>query len=183
MAQPIRQRSSRGPMRHPRIVVHNSPAKYGLILLIFATMASIFVALLFVPTDEPELAWMGLLFFGALSGYCLWQIFDKRPKIILDDRGVFFHSLQIGVIPWAEIKRAFPKRAGMFKRYVCFELHDPEWYSERAGPVMEAVAKAGRVKGFGDIAVRLVGVPVDPTKLAELITRRARDAQLEADSS
>src|SRR6185436_4904814 len=41
-----------------------------------------------------------------------WLLVDRRPQVVLDDRGILDRRLRVGLIPWSRIERAYAQPLG-----------------------------------------------------------------------
>jgi hypothetical protein len=46
--------------------------------------------------------WLGLAFFGPAAIILIRRVSDRRPQLIVDDRGLYWRQWSEQVIPWAE---------------------------------------------------------------------------------
>ena len=116
--------------------------------------------------------WICILFFGAGIPMFLWQLVDARPRLIIDDRGVFDRMLGVGVIPWSEITGAYVcsiKSAD----FICLELRDPAPWLQRLSPIKRAMVPANEAMGFTALNLNLTGVSADVRQVHELIVKMA----------
>jgi len=77
---------------------------WKIVPLLIASLA--FVAsgvFLLLRSPDKWVGWMSIIFFGACALVFVWQLLDARPRLIIDDSGVFDRSLGVGVIPWSQI--------------------------------------------------------------------------------
>jgi hypothetical protein len=115
--------------------------------------------------------WMSTIFFGGCAAVFVSQLLDSRPRLIIDDRGVFDRTLGVGVIPWSEILDAFPRTISS-SSFVCLVLRQPESYLSRRPRRHRAFASLNRQLGFTDFSLNLTGMDVDPAEICELILKR-----------
>lgn len=52
---------------------------------------------------ESLIGWGAAAFFGAGVPLFAWQLLDARPRLILDERGIFDRTNGMGWVPWSEI--------------------------------------------------------------------------------
>jgi hypothetical protein len=53
-----------------------------------------------------------LFSFVVCGVLAIWLLFDTRPQVVLDDRGIFDRRLRVGLIPWSSIQRAYAEPSG-----------------------------------------------------------------------
>jgi hypothetical protein len=54
--------------------------------------------------DNGLAAWGGIVFFGACALMAIVQILDRRPRLVIDERGILDRTLKVGVIEWHDIE-------------------------------------------------------------------------------
>ena len=71
---------------------------------------------------------IGIVMIGLAAGVLLRTVrmaADKRPRMIVNDAGIWHRDWGLDVVPWNEIKRVY-MRGPRFKITFCVELKDPE---------------------------------------------------------
>ncbi|MGA2541133.1 MAG: STM3941 family protein [Verrucomicrobiota bacterium] len=147
---------------------------WKIVPLLIASLA--FVAsgvFLLLRSPDKWVGWMSIIFFGACALVFVWQLLDARPRLIIDDSGVFDRSLGVGVIPWSQIVDAYP-RTITSSSFVCLVLHQACPFLSRLPSRRRAFAKLNRQLGFTDFSINLSGLAVDPAEVCELILKRAK---------
>lgn len=99
-----------------------------------------------------------MVFFGAAVVLFSWQLMDARPRLIVDDHGVFDRTLGVGVIPWSEITEAYVRSIKNVD-FICLGLRDPR--PAAASPIKRAVAAANKVTGFTALNINRNGTMAD----------------------
>lgn len=154
------------------VILRNSRKKY----IFFLLLSSVFVAigLLILVTGDADAAWIGwlnLLFFGFGVVVFIRQLFDNRPRLVLDDRGITDRMLGVGLIAWGDIEDAY---AASIKSnaFICLELRNTDHYLQRLSPLKRKINKANTAFGFTPLSLNLSGVAADPNEVLELILLR-----------
>lgn len=78
--------------------------------------------------------YIGGTLFGlmvVLTGWGLVGIIQRKPRVVLNDNGLFVASLAVGTIPWPEIEQVFMHEIGWWKGGVELLLRNPELYLAR----------------------------------------------------
>jgi hypothetical protein len=127
-------------------------------------------------SDEAWIGWMNIVFFGAGIPLFSWQILDARPRLVIDDRGVFDRTLGVGVIPWSEITGAYVKSISG-NDFICLELRDATPWLQRLSPTKRAIVSANEALGFSVLNLNLSGVAADALQVQELIVKMAASRQ------
>jgi hypothetical protein len=155
------------------LVVKNSIGKY----LFYALIALIFVAggifILSVGKDLKAtiIGWSCLILFGFGLLVFLRQIFDTRPRIVIDQNGIFDRTLGVGIIDWADIEHAYLNSI-MGNNFISLVLHDNEKYLQRASKSKAKLAKYNRALGFETINLNLSGVNVKTKDIFDFIIKQ-----------
>lgn len=145
------------------LVVHASRAKFFGMLLTASVFATIGVFVVFDRT-KPANAWVGALnviVFGSAVVVFARQAFDRRPRVVIDDAGVFDRTLRVGIIPWDQIDGAFIGQVAGHA-FVASSLRMPR-------DSCANVHRSGNVDarepalGFTPLRINLTGTLADPT--------------------
>lgn len=134
---------------------------------------------LLVIGDEPWIAWMNIIFFGGGALVFARQIADNRPRLVIDARGVYDRTLNVGVIEWPDIVDATTRRI-QGNAFICLHLRDPAKYTAHLSPMMLRMVEMNRKLGFTELSLNLSGTNVDPEQLRELIIREVAVRQLDS---
>ncbi|MFQ5939747.1 MAG: hypothetical protein ACE5KL_06740 [Alphaproteobacteria bacterium] len=81
----------------------------------------------------------------------------KRPRLIVDDKGIWHRDWGLDVVPWDAISRVY-MRGPRFKITICVELKDPESF-------VAAMAPADRSRLRSKPLVRLPVLRIPPKAL------------------
>jgi hypothetical protein len=130
------------------VIIRNS-RRWPLAVL-SAGAAGLSVAALFHGNGSPLFAieLVSALLCGVLAA---WLLLDRRPQVVLDDRGILDRRLRIGLIPWSRIDRAYAQPLGGL------EMVWVEMRRDASGaPGSERVPL--RVTGLGITAEQLLGL-------------------------
>ena len=152
-----------------KLVVAGSRARW----LILVAIGGCFVTagvLLLATHRSPLVAWLNIVFFGASAAFFGLQAVDRRPRIVIDDQGVFDRTLKVGRIEWADIRGVFLKRS-QGQAYICLDLREPSKYTQRLSPLLRRMVELNRTLGFTDLSLNLTGTTVSPEQIEELIKK------------
>ena len=138
---------------------------------------------------HPEPGWSWLrwplaIFFGALILFWLRTLFNDRPQIAIDRKGIRMTRWSNQTIPWEAIRAGRVERQyvrwPVYKRHICIDLHSPDAFPRTTG--------AGRFLGrgwnlgYGDITMMTVGLDYDIEDIWAAIEGLA-PAEIELDGS
>ncbi|HEX6534835.1 MAG TPA: STM3941 family protein [Gemmatimonadaceae bacterium] len=110
---------------------------------------------------------------GAVAALFAAQALDRRPRVIINDSGIYDRTMKVGRIDWNDVAGAYVRRmrGGVF---VCVELREPERYTNRLSAALRQRAEAHRKLGLTELSVNLSGTDADAEALCDLIIREAR---------
>jgi hypothetical protein len=153
------------------LVFRNARLKFALLLLISAGFTASGIFLLYVSPADRWKAWFVTLFFGSCTAVFVKQLFDARPRLIIDDDGIHDRTLGVGKIPWSEITGAY-RRSISGNEFICLEVRNPEMWLQQLSPTKKSLANVNRALGFTQLNINLAGLPVDAAQVHELILKR-----------
>ena len=128
-------------------------------------------------TDGPALvAWSSICFFGAGIPIMIFQIIDRRPRLIIDNDGIIDRTLGIGKVPWKEINNAY-LRSLNGNNFICLELADSDKYLLKLSKIKRGMVNANQRLGFTPFSINLVNVDIDSNQALELILKKSAEAK------
>ncbi len=132
----------------------------------------------FILARSPEkwVGWMSIVFFGACSLVCVWQIFDSRPRLTVDDEGVLDRTLGVGIVRWEDIEGAY-KRSIASNDFICLRLRNTADYLARLSKVKQAMTSANEALGFTPLSINLSGIHGMTDQVLELILKKSEQAK------
>lgn len=114
--------------------------------------------------------WGAIVLFGGCSVVGFMQVLDSRPRLVIDDEGVFDRTLRCGKIPWTDMMGARLQIIGS-QPFICLELRDEERHLAAISPTRRALVAANRALGFSAFSLNLPQVDADPQEVFELVSR------------
>jgi len=154
-----------------RIVINRSVGKYVVFLICSWAFVAAGVFILWVGGPR-WVGWMNIIFFGAGSLVFLWQIFDSRPRLIIDEQGILDRTLGVGVIHWADIEGAYT-RSIQGNDFICLQLRNTDQYVRRLSKVKRAMIPANEALGFAPLNINLSGIRGMTDRVLELILKKS----------
>jgi|GEM_PF-4191706 len=167
----------------PPLIVRPSKLVFGLLLLLCVPFVLCGGALLFVLDDSAEVgvvAFFCLAFFGGLAGFCLWQMFRRKPRMVLNDEGLNDYNLRMGVIPWSEILQAYEAPILWYKN-VELKLRNPEQYRQRQPGLLRALGSYNAALGVSPFTLYMSNTDTKAKVVVEYITQQLVRQWLSAD--
>jgi hypothetical protein len=120
------------------------------------------------------LGWAVVVVAGVPGLILLRGLGEDTERIVIDDAGIRDSHLPLGIIGWTEIRGATVQTIGGTK-VVSLELRDPERLLRRLPTARQFIARKAHEAGLPGVYLALRGIDVDPLRIAELISRRARE--------
>lgn len=76
-------------------------------------------------TGGPLLGFVNLGLAGGIA-FHIWRLSrDKRPRLVIDQRGIWFRDWKLDPVPWSQIESTLQK-GGRLQAFLCLKLRDPE---------------------------------------------------------
>ncbi len=133
----------------------------------------------FIILVKPADKWIGLFtvfFFGACTLVAVQRLLDSRPRLVIDDHGIYDRTLGVGRIPWSEITGA-EVRSIQGNEFVSVYVRDARMLRMEVSPLRNALNAANRALGFSEFNINLSGLAIDANQLQELIVKRSEAAR------
>ncbi len=164
-------------MSEPILVVGSSRTRYFFLLLaaIGFVVGGVFLVARGSGADA-WVGWMSIAFFGAGIPLFARQLLDSKPRVILDDAGVFDRTLGVGAIPWSEIKGAYVKSVHG-NSFVCLVLTDPDRWVRKLPAVQRKLVQTNEALGFQPLNINLSGTAVDPVLVLDIVLKKCSKAE------
>lgn len=135
-----------------------------------------------------EEVWIGALcigFFGLGGLAILYSLFDRHPRILLDQAGVWVRGWKGCPIEWNEIECVWKYEQSVatgYSRvevdYVCLSIKHPDDLKSKQGPIARYIASYARSQGMGDIYFSTKGMDADADGLVAAIQSHVGGAHL-----
>jgi len=123
--------------------------------------------------------WMNILFFGGCALIFAFNVFDRRPRIVIDDDGILDRTLKVGLIEWADIRSVHLKHS-QGQPFLCLDLRDSTKYTERLSPILRRMVALNHLLGFTDLSLNLIGADVAAEQVEELVRKELAVRRLES---
>ncbi len=162
-----------------KISIGNSRLRYFVLLL--ASLGFVIGGLFLMSSKKECLTqaplWGSIIFFAACSIVFIWQIIDSRPRLVIDDNGIFDRTLRIGIISWADIEDAYLASINR-QSFICLKLKDENKYLSKMTAIGKAIKSANIALGFQPININLSSLAVEPEQICELIIKKAAESRI-----
>ena len=120
------------------------------------------------PSAPRMVAWASIGFFGLGIPVCLFQLFDRRPQIIVNDVGIFDRTTHHEFINWEIIRDVYVAEINR-QAFICLVVEEAFEPSRRKGKFRQRVASLNKEMGFQELNISLAFVGVDAIRFAEFI--------------
>lgn len=116
---------------------------------------------------------IGMFFFSIILIYIPIKLFDKKPGLIIDEKGIFDNSsaVTVGFIEWSDVKSLKTISINSTKLLlIC--MYNPEKYMDGFNKVKRVMLKTNnRIYGT-PISINATGLKINFKNLEELITEK-----------
>ncbi len=120
-------------------------------------------------TDSPKwVGWMSIGFFGLGYPVALFNLFDRRPQIIINEIGIFDRMTYKDFINWGVIQGAYPIDI-YGQRFICLMVDENYEPTKRKGNFSKSVSNLSKEIGAQELNISLGQIAVDEIKLTEFI--------------
>jgi len=158
------------------LVISGSRVKYILLLLVAIGFVILGIFILVEgKAGDAWIGWMSIAFFGLGIPLFVRQLFDARPRVVLDETGIFDRTLGVGKIPWSEVYSAYLKVVHG-NAFVCLVLNNPSKWLLSLSSTQRALVSANEKLGFQPLNVNLSGTAVDPKLVLEVVLKKSAEA-------
>jgi len=159
-----------------RLEIGNDKRRYALMLAISMVFVLGGSVMLVGTRDSEQLLQLGAstAFFALCAAVFIYQLADKRPRIVIDDSGIYDRTLKLGTIPWDDIEGAFVQRVEK-QAFICLRLKDEAKYIGKLTGPMKLLVKGNQAMDFTAVSLNLSGVKARPEDICNLILYRLAD--------
>ena len=153
-------------------IYFNSKLKYVLFLLMSVAFVAI-GAFMVLDGEKDLIGWLciGIFFLGI--PIFLWQIFDSRPRLILDEDGVIDRTLGVGKIFWKDIK-GLSVRTVHKNDFVCLEMDEDsnQRYLSSLSSIKRKLLTANVALGWPPLNLNLSGLKGSTEEIFQAIVQQ-----------
>jgi hypothetical protein len=101
---------------------------------------------------------------------------DSRPRLVIDESGIYDRTLGVGRIPWPEITGARIQSI-RGNDFVCLAVRDPKIWLHQLAPLQKLLVRGNRALGFSELNINLSGVEASTAQVYELILKFSQAAR------
>jgi hypothetical protein len=141
-------------------------------LLIALLLAIAYGCTLIARPDARVVGWAGVAIFGCMLAAFLRLAFQRRPLIVIDERGVEDRLTGYGLIAWAEIRGArLTEMGGGHGKYLSLHVDHPETYLKNIPLHRRLLARANAAFGLSKVMLNLSLLTPGPEDAIDAIRR------------
>ena len=142
-------------------------------MFLLISMAFVAIGAFMVRDSENVFFWrlcIGIFFLG--TPVFLWQIFDSRPRLILDEDGVIDRRLGVGKIFWKDIK-GLSVRTAYKNDCVCLYMDEDsnQRYLSNASSIKRKLLTANVALGWPPLNLELSGIKGSTEEIFQAIVQ------------
>ncbi|PID89925.1 MAG: hypothetical protein CSA97_05575 [Bacteroidetes bacterium] len=107
---------------------------------------------------------VAILWFGPMGLYLLWKLFDRRPGVVIEERGIIDNgnATSVGLIAWGDIV-GIARQDGKKARILLVMVRNPEEYIARGNRVQRYLMRSN-MRWYGtplSVSVASLGCSLD----------------------
>jgi hypothetical protein len=155
------------------IKLYKSPRKALLLLAACSVFVAIGIWMLRDPKASQFWAWCCICFFGLGIPLSLFNLFDRRPQIILNEIGIFDRTAYTDFINWEVIQSAYLLNINQ-QKFICLLVDAQYEPSHKKSRFKRAAVALNKTVGAQALNIYLGAVSVDEVKLGQFILAVAR---------
>ncbi|WP_338762288.1 STM3941 family protein [Bernardetia sp. ABR2-2B] len=125
-----------------------------------------------VMQENSFMAWFALLFFGLCALVGLVMLFDKRPQIIINQKGIGYRKAiwkkynPDDIIEWQTIKNIHWSSVNN-QKFICLNTTSAE--SKKQNLAQKNLSKLNKAMGFEETNIPLSMIKIDANKLVDFL--------------
>jgi hypothetical protein len=150
------------------IRLYKSPWKAIRLILISTPFVALGIYVLVRSDSSAWVGWLNICFFGLVYPLALFQIFDRRPQIVINKSGICDRSNRLGIIKWEIIKNAY--LIDIYRqKFICLVVDEENKPSKKKGRFYNLLAGFSETIGGQEVNLSVGPLKVDANKLLKFI--------------
>ena len=153
------------------LIVKNSKIK--LVGLLLASIVFVVAGIWIAQVGSPGKGIVGYIcasFFALGIPVSLFQIFDHRPKLVIDSLGIDDKRWGIGKIPWSEITN-FNVRNIETQEFLCLYLENEEKYLKKLSKFQRKIVDVNKTLNFPPFCISISQLNLDSNEIKSLVAK------------
>lgn len=147
------------------VKIYKSPWQAVKMMLLCSVFVGLGCFLLGQPHAPQWVAWLNIGFFGLSYPLGIYQLLDRRPKLIINEVGIFDRSAHHDFINWELIEEVYLTEINR-QSFICLVVPKTFEPSRRKGIFGRGVAQLNKALGFQELNIALGAMRVDAVRLA-----------------
>ena len=138
-------------------------------------LCSVFVLLgIWLLPKNPLIGWSSIGFFGLGYPLGIYNLFDKKPMIIINEIGIFDRSANQDFINWELIHDAYPINISG-QKFICLIIDEKFKPSRKKGKLYKNAAKLNEAIGAQELNIHLGQIQkINEIKLTQFILQMSK---------
>ena len=160
------------------LIVKNSTAKTLFFILTSFSILGLSMFFFFFP-NQPifnYLGGFGLLISGFLTLAHLGRLFDRKPRLIINNEGIYDRSLKIDTIDWYDIESAYIQKIRE-AHFICLTLKDEGKYINEIYQTNNKIKVIKDYFGMEAININIDGLAISEAELLQTIKEQISQHQ------
>lgn len=155
--------------------------KKALVILLLAIPLIYLGVWLIVRENSSEtdriMGWIGTIFFSLGIPVGLFHFFDKRPQVIINEKGIYDRTTHKDFILWEWIQEAYPVNI-YGQHFICLAISEEFRPSKKKGKWHQFFAKINETIGAQELNINVSQLQIDTFLLTDfVIAMTLADAQ------
>lgn len=158
------------------IKLYKSPWRALKLLLGCAAFVAIGLWMIQKPNVPVVAGWASILFFGLGSVVSLFQLLDRRPRIIINELGIFDRIAYHEFINWEIIQDAYLVQVHK-EKLLCLVVPEAFEPSRQKTGIRKALKQLSKELGFQELTIPLGLIQIDEVRFAQFIIAMTQTEQ------
>ncbi len=148
--------------------IYKSPWKAIKLILLSSIFVVVGIWLAMSGDEDSWAGWITMSLFGLGIPVGLFNLFDKRPQIIINEIGIWDRVSKQDIIKWEIIQNAYIANV-RGQKFICLKVDEAYEPSNKKGKWYKMYAKLNKTLGFQELMITLGQVKVDEQMLTDII--------------
>ncbi len=145
--------------------------------LLIGSSLFVSVGLYFITSDDSDtfkmiIGWVSILFFGLGIPISLYNIFDWRPQIIINEVGIIDRTIIKDFINWNVIENAYLVNTGA--KFICITLKLEIDIKKSQSKFSKRVSSFNKTFGFQELNINLASIKINEERLTQFILEMSK---------
>ena len=119
--------------------------------------------------DDLWLGWLTISFFSLLTTVGLFQIFDRRPIVIMNNEGITIRNMKSIYLEWDLINRAEIRNTTKWSKVIFLYVKEGHSLYKNRSTIRKIMHLWDKNMGYGDAIISVSNLKVDPDRFLNLL--------------